>query len=270
MRNLRRQGQTYASRNRRATQHRWMRVAWLLLAGFACATAWATAGGVVVGPRGEAAGGGYAHWLAVKDRLGFDTSAPGLPVCGSQRGPGGRIAFLVGGGHQQRKFSCGEPAGRPIYVDGLTNECSTLKGDHNGYGTSNAQLARCAPHGYQGLSASAWLDGKRITSYHKLLVLAPPVSFHLPKNNPFGIPAQSGRSVAYGEGLLLVGLSVGIHTVRITEKFPPPNRRNSNTVTYNLRITQHQTSTDRSTEHSNIAMEVASEFTQGSKEGTHG
>jgi hypothetical protein len=127
-------------------------------------------------------------------------------------------------------------------VAGLNNECSTLKSDHNSYGTSNTQLARCARHGYKGLSASAWLDNKRITSYHKLLVLAPPVSFHVPKNNPFGIPPQSGRSVSYGEGLLVVGLSAGTHTIRISEKFPPPNRSSSNTVTYKLHITQHHAS----------------------------
>jgi hypothetical protein len=175
----------------------------------------------------------------VKNRLAFDTPVPGLPVCGTQRGPAGPIAFLVGGGHERHHFTCREPAGRPIYVDGLTNECSTIKGDHKGYGSSDAQFARCARNGYKGLTASAALDGARVTNYHKLLVTSPAITFHLPKNNPFGLPPQSGRSVAYGEGLLLSGLRVGTHTIRISEKFPHPYQSSDNTVTYTVKISRH-------------------------------
>jgi hypothetical protein len=219
-----------------AQPRRWLLGLTVALTGLACATAWAAAGSAVVGPGGKAAGGGYAHWLAVKNRLALDTPRPGLPVCGTQHGPAGPIAFLVGGGHEQRRFSCTEPEGRPIYIDGLTNECSTIKGDHNGYGTSDAQLGSCARHGYQGLSASAALDGVGIAAYHKLLVTAPAIAFRLPKNNGFGLKPQSGRSVAYGEGLILSGLRAGTHTVRISEKFPPPNQGYDNTVTYRLHI----------------------------------
>jgi hypothetical protein len=189
----------------------------------------------VVGPGGKAAGGGYAHWLAVKNRLFFDASGP-LPACGTQHGRAGTIAFLVGGGRDRHSFTCSEPAGRPIYIAGLTNECSTIKKDHNGYGTSDDQLSRCARNGYAGLSASARLDGTPVANYRRLLALAPAIAFRLPKNNGFGIAPQSGRSVAYGEGLLLSGLRAGTHTIRISEKFPAPYQGNDNTVTYRLHI----------------------------------
>jgi hypothetical protein len=191
----------------------------------------------VVGPGGSAAGGGYVYWLGVKNRLFFDTPAPGPPVCATEHGPAGPIAFLLGGGRERQSFSCREPAGRPIYVNGLTNECSTLKGDHNGYGTSDAQLRRCARNGYRGLTASATLDGKRIANYHELIATSPPITFHIPTHNPFGIAPQSGRSIAYGEGLLLPDLPSGTHNIRISERFPAPNQSNDNTVTYAVHIT---------------------------------
>ncbi len=211
----------------------------VVLAGLACSTSLAAGHGTVVGPRGKAAGGGYAHWLAVRNRLLFDTAAPGPPVCGTQRGPAGPIAFLLGGGHDRHDFSCSEPAGRPVYVGGLTNECSTISGDHKGYGTTNGELARCARRGYQGLRTSAKLDGARVASFDKLIIQAPPITFHVPRNNPFGIKPQSGRSVAYGSGLLLSGLTAGTHTIRISERFPPPHQSDSNTVTYVLHVTRH-------------------------------
>jgi hypothetical protein len=65
-----------------------------MLAGLAGGMAWAAASSAVVGPGGKAAGGGYAHWLAVKNRLLFDTPAPGVPVCSTQHGDAGPIAFL--------------------------------------------------------------------------------------------------------------------------------------------------------------------------------
>jgi hypothetical protein len=197
----------------------------------------AAVGTAVVGPGGIAAGGGYVYWLGVKNRLFFDTPAPGPPVCATEHGPAGPIAFLLGGGRERHSFSCHEPAGRPIYVNGLNNECSTLKGDHNGYGTSDAQLRRCARSGYRGLSASATLDGRRVANYHELIATSPPITFHIRTNNSLGIAPQSGRSVSYGEGLLLSGLSVGTHNIRISEKFPPPNQSNNNTVIYAVHIT---------------------------------
>jgi hypothetical protein len=206
------------------------------LTGLVCATAWAASNNAVVGPAGKAAGGGYAHWLAVRNRLLFTTPASGSPVCSTQHGPRGVIAFLAGGGRGKPEFSCNEPVGRPIYIAGLTNECSTIKGDHKGYGTSDAQLRRCARHGYKGLSASARLDGAPVTDYHKLIATAPAIAFRLSKNNPFGLKPQSGRSVAYGEGLLLSDLRAGTHTVRISETFPAPNQGSDNIVTYRLHI----------------------------------
>jgi hypothetical protein len=170
----------------------------------------------------------------VKDRLIFDTPAPGPQVCATEHGPTGRpIAFLLGGTRGKEKTTCDEPAGRPIYIDGLTNECSTVHGDHNGFGTSNAQLTKCARAGYRGLSSTATLDGAPVTDYRQLLVGAPVISFHLPKHNPFGVKPQNGRSAAYGEGLLLSRLSSGTHTVRVREHTPG----GSGTVTYKIVVT---------------------------------
>jgi hypothetical protein len=187
---------------------------------------------VVVGPGGTAEGGGYPYWLAVREGLVFDTPVPGPKVCGTQQGPSGQIAFLLGGGHDRDQFTCDEPSGRPIYVSGLVNECSTITGDHNGFGTSTAQLTRCAREGFQGLSSTAVLDGTRVANYRQLIVTSPVFAIHVPAGNPFGIEPQTGRSVAYGEGLLLSGLSPGTHTIQIIEHLP----QGSNTVTYTVSV----------------------------------
>ena len=162
----------------------------------------------------------------------METPAPGPKVCDTQGGPSGRIAFLLGGGRERHRFACNEPSGRPIYDDGLTNECSTLHGDHNGFGTSAAQLARCAREGFHGLSATAVLDGARVVNYRRLIVTTRVIKVHLPAGNPIGVKPQSARSVAHGEGLLLSGLSTGTHTIRIIEHLP----QGSNTVTYRVRV----------------------------------
>jgi hypothetical protein len=105
------------------------------------------------------------------------------------------------------------PAREPIYVHGIANECSTLHGDHAGFGTSAAQLERCARDGFKGLHGSASADGAPVVNYRELISAAPVVEARLPTHNAFHLAPQRMRSAAYGEGLLLRGLTAGRHAI---------------------------------------------------------
>jgi hypothetical protein len=55
-----------------------------------------------------------------------------------------------------QQIKCSASPGEPIYLHGIGDECSTIKGDHNGFGTSPAQLVRCARKGLlRGLAAGS-------------------------------------------------------------------------------------------------------------------
>ncbi len=187
----------------------------VLLVGLVGAVAQAAGATSVVPPGGKVAGEGYIYWLNAKEQVFFSSPPSGAKVCETLHAPGGAVAFLDGGS-AGGTITCSEPAGRPLYVDGVTNECSTLPGDHNGFGTSPADLKRCARAGFTGVSGTAVLDGVRISNYRNLIVATNAIRIRVPKRNDFGIKGQTGTSAAYGEGLLLSGLSVGTHTIRVT------------------------------------------------------
>ena len=163
------------------------------------AAAQAAAGPRVVPPSGKVAGGGYAYWLGVKEQVFFSSPPTGPKQCGTQRGADGPVAFLfAGSGHT----TCAEPAGRPIYVSGISNECSTLHGDHSGFGTSPTQLGRCARAGLKGLTGTATVDGTRVGNYRKLIVGTKAVEIHVPKlrriNSAPSRPTGSQPAMAKG------------------------------------------------------------------------
>jgi hypothetical protein len=189
-----------------------------VLAATSGGAAQATGASVVVPPGGTVAGHGYAYWLGVSDRNFFDTGGSPEP-CQTLRADGQPIAFL-GGVNTSGDIPCSVPAGRPIYVHGVSNECSTFNGDHNGFGTSPAQLQLCARHGFEHLSGAAFIDGVNVTNYRELITAADVVDVLVPTKNPFGIPGGPGTSAAYGEGLLLRGFSAGKHTIRVDSRTP--------------------------------------------------
>jgi hypothetical protein len=203
----------------------------VLLVGLVGGVALAAAVSPVVPPGGKAAGEGYAYWLAAKEQSSFASPPSGPKVCDTLHARGGVVTFLDGG-NVGGTITCNDPASRPIYVDGVTNECSTLPGDHTGFGTSSAQLKRCARAGFKGVSGTATLDGVRIANYPNLIVATNAIHIRVPKRNQFGIKAQSGTSAAYGEGLLLSGLPAGPHTLHITSTISGKTYA----VTYKLRI----------------------------------
>jgi hypothetical protein len=186
----------------------------------------AASAGPAVPPHGRVAGGSYSDWLAAKEKAFFETPSPGVKACATLHRAGGTVAYLnpaqVGGG----AWTCDVPANEGIYVNGVSNECSTLKGDHNGFGTSAAQLEDCARTLVKGLSGTASVDGRTVSDYGSLFAAAPAQVVHIPAKNGFGIKhPETATTAAYGEGMLLSGWSSGTHKIHVTGYIPasPPN-----------------------------------------------
>jgi hypothetical protein len=189
-----------------------------LLAGSAGAVARAAGPGPVVGPGGKVAGQGYPYWLGVANRI-FWTDGGAPPLCQTLHAHGQAVEFLDGADTGQQ-ITCRVSAQEPIYVQGIANECSTLHGDHAGFGTSARQLEQCARKGLKGLHGTASVDGVPVANYRELISAATVVDARLPKHNGFHLAPQRMRSADYGEGLLLRGLAAGTHTI-VVKSFTP-------------------------------------------------
>jgi hypothetical protein len=194
-----------------------------LLAGSAGALARAAGPGPVVGSGGKVAGQSYGYWLGVADRI-FFTHGGAPPVCQTLHSDGQAVEFLDGANTDQR-ITCTVPAGEPLYVHGINNECSTVHGDHAGFGTSATQLERCARHGFKSLHGSASVDGAPVINYRELISAAPVVDARLPKHNGFHLAPGRLRSADYGEGLLLRDLTAGTHTIVVKSFTPEGNQQ---------------------------------------------
>lgn len=200
-------------------------LATLLAGGTVAAAAPATGSGPVVPPTGSVAGHGYPYWLGVADRIFFnDGGKP--PPCQTLHADGQTVAFLDGADTDQT-MRCRVAASQPIFTHGIANECSTVHGDHSGFGTSAAQLRRCARHGYVSLHlhGSASVDGAPVSGYRALTLAAPVVTAHIPAHNTFHVPAQRIRTASYGEALLLRALSPGTHRIVVRSSGPGWHQR---------------------------------------------
>jgi hypothetical protein len=159
----------------------------------------------VVPPNGKVGGKGYSYYLERGWKVSFGAPGP----CQMVTVGGLRVAVV----NPTDGPTCTEPAGRPIYVPGPSDECSTFPGDHNGFGKTASQLKQCARAGMQNSVVHASVDGHRVPHYARFITATEVFAFHLPKNRFPGIKQRKGRSAAYGYGLLLTGLTKGTHTV---------------------------------------------------------
>jgi hypothetical protein len=173
----------------------------------------------VVPAGGKVAGESYGYYLKQVWLTNFATSAP-PPSCSTVTVGGQKVAVLR---LPPKSVTCNEPAGRAIYVHEVTFECSTLMGDHNGFGTTNADLVKCAKAFFNSkVTYGATLDGQTV-DLHALN--AATGEFFVAK--VVGQPAPTARSAAYGPGILLRGLSKGTHTIVSKANIPGVEKVNS-------------------------------------------
>jgi hypothetical protein len=168
----------------------------------------------VVAGGGRVAGETNAYWLRRSWQRVFDTSAPVNP-CQSMTAHGQRVSYLtlttIAPGDD--RYTCSVPAGRPVYVVGLSNECSTFTGDHGTFETTDADLRTCARTGFPGVHETTTIDGRPVAA-HQLVAATGAYPVHAVRHNILGLPAGHGRAAAYGDGVLLSGLAKGDHTIR--------------------------------------------------------
>jgi hypothetical protein len=138
----------------------------------------------------------------------------------------GRPVTLVENFHGGRS-SCRVPAHQPIYINEYTTHCSTIPGDHAGFGTTANDLMTCS-RGLGGATTkvliSVWLDRRNVPRFGNVFwrgTLAFPVQL-TPKRFE-GVAVRQIRAAAWGWSLLLRGLPKGNHTVLCRVLYP--NRR---------------------------------------------
>lgn len=180
----------------------------------------------VVPPGGKVAGTGYAYWMERQWQLQFADTPPYTP-CQTMTVNGQKVGYLgiKSIAPATTKYTCSEPAGRPLYVIELSAECSTFHGDHLTFGTSNSQLTRCARTEFLGGSptVTTTIDGHVVADVLKLAVATGVYDVHMPKNNVLGTKMPgNGRSAAYGPGLLLTGLAKGTHVIHTVATVSQP------------------------------------------------
>jgi hypothetical protein len=111
-------------------------------------------------------------------------------------------------------------------------ECSTAEGN----GDTPAELRACAK-GFadQFTDLSLTIDGVAIADLQRFRVQSPVFQFTAAKNNVFGIPPGTTRSVADGFWVLIQPLSPGTHTISFGGAYPPGPF--TTFVTYTLTVT---------------------------------
>ena len=80
-------------------------------------------------------------------------------------------------------------------------------------------------------TGGASVDGRPVAELAKTIVATGVYLIHLPEKNILGAKQRSGRSAAYGEGLLLSGFSRGTHSIVTTGKLGKFHAEVTDTVT---------------------------------------
>jgi hypothetical protein len=185
----------------------------------------------VVPAGGKLSGHSYAGWGVIWWQELFAAGAK-PPACGA---PHGKVRVLFGNPNPgTHKITCTVKAGLPIYVPGLSVECSTVEKAPY-HGSTPAQLKACAKRQFKDSTGNtASVDGRAVAGYAGSAVATPVFRFRLPKKNLLGSKKLSGKAASYGLGVALTGFDAGTHTVRIAGAFL--KQRYKVTIVYTLKV----------------------------------
>jgi hypothetical protein len=217
----------------RQSGRRWMRVGLTLgvLTLALSGAAFASTLSDVVPSSGGIAGHPYGYWLQRAWEFHFQSSAP----CQTARVSGRSVALAedIGGGTS----SCHVSVHQPIFVNSLSTACSTIPGQHNGWGTSDADLQKCSRTVTERALITEWLDGTRVANFGKTFWKSVPAFSVTVPAHRFKTFSRGGRvrAAAWGWSLLLKGLPKGRHTVRCKATYPSGKLEFQSTVTLYVR-----------------------------------
>jgi hypothetical protein len=152
-------------------------------------------------------------WTTVLETPGAENPfVTGEAACVDLRG--NTVAPFTPAGFPQDS-TCTVRRGTKIFVAGSTYECSSfVPEDHVGFGTTEAELRKCAHQTDAQVAPKVTVDGRSVTS---TAVETRLLRIHLPKDNVFGVTGadRRGRSVAHAWVVLLKRLARGTHTIEI-------------------------------------------------------
>jgi len=159
-----------------------------------------------------------AEWSAVWWKVGIETPVDGSPfVVGGIFPISASVSGLVAAiGSGEFEFTL--PAGKALFVAGITFECSSLEPPDTGFhGDTEAEQAACAKFWTDHVQAiSIEVDGKLVQDVASYRVVSPQFSFTAPDPNFLGVPGGgAGTAVADGYNVLLAPMSKGEHTILI-------------------------------------------------------
>jgi len=173
------------------------------------ATAFATTTSVVP-PKGHAGGRSYAQWLSKFWRTSFATP-PGGSICHRV----GKVVVLTATPFAKGPNRCTVHAGRTLYVNGPSAECSNIE-PAPAHGDTPAERRSCAKTAFRAVTRSKpklTIDGRRLAHVGRFYVHTKDFAFSLPRKNILGSKKRHGRSVAYGAGFLIRHLKTGRHVI---------------------------------------------------------
>ncbi|HVV77659.1 MAG TPA: hypothetical protein VHC43_16690 [Mycobacteriales bacterium] len=193
----------------------------ILLGGGGSAIAAGSSG--VVAPHGSVAGKSYGYYVGKVWQVIFESPTKNPDTCATETINGRQVAVvwpaITGSG--TFKQTCTEPAGRAIYLQHVADECSTFKGDHGKFGTTDAQLRKCARAEFKNSTGTTTVDGQAISNVDRFIAGSGVYGISLSsRHNYYGYKKHHGRSAAYGFGVLLRGLTTGTHKVVVTGRIP--------------------------------------------------
>jgi hypothetical protein len=164
----------------------------------------------VVPPAGTVAGRGYAQWETAYWKYAFKLAAADRFRLGCKTVDDVLMTFAGSQTKKAKQLTCSVRAGQAVYVTGpMAVDCSTLEAPPF-HGSTPAQLKRCAKREYKTATVKKLtLDGNAIDPAN-----------YATATGVFAVKKPSGLAAAYGEALLLSGLSPGAHVVHQVARAP--------------------------------------------------
>jgi len=189
--------------------------------------------GVAVPSAGAAPNKDLGFYLGQMWKTALETPTPQNPFGGGDFlciKIDGVVAPMAG---QESTFTCTVKPGTRIFIAAWTTECSSFPGDHEGFGTTEAELRACAVTSDEGVTATVSITGINGGNPVPLSsVESGPVMIHLPQDNIFEVSGaqRNGLSVAHGLVYLTDPLTAGTYTIQGLVTFPDGSTRSFTTT----------------------------------------
>ena len=161
----------------------------------------------------------YAEWSALWWKFGLEHPVEGNPFVEGGAFELSHSVWALAAPLSDATFPATVPAGKALFVAGITIECSSLEPPETGFhgGTAEEQ-AECATWWADHIiNLAIEIDGVAAQNLEAYRVVSPQFEFTAPEDNILGVPGPDvGTSVADGYYLMLAPLSKGGHTIRVS------------------------------------------------------